>query len=95
MKLYIQLDYKNKEEICGSIFNLPKKKKQEAIYLRFNGIRMGYTTFELIVYRPAFDKQYVVMLDEIIECKMTGKDILFYIQQRIEHIWKMLKGDKR
>lgn len=92
MKLYSSLDYKDKEKIGGSIFNLPRKKNQEAIYLYFKGVRKSDTAFKLDVYRPAFDKHYIVMLDEIFECKMTAKDILFYVEQRIEHICKILKG---
>lgn len=92
MKLYISLDYKDKEEIVGSIFNLPRKKNQEAIYLYFDGVRKSDTTFELDIRRPVFDKHYTIILDETFECKMTGKDILFYVEQRINKIWKMLTG---
>lgn len=92
MKLYVSLDYKGKDEISGSIFNLPRKKEDEAIYLRFVGERKGETAFRLDIKRPAFEKVISVMLDEICECKMTGKDILFYVEQRINHIWKILRG---
>lgn len=94
MKLYVSLDYKDKEEIVGSIFNLPRKKEQIAIYLYFKGVRKSDTAFKLDIYRPAFTKHYEVMLDEIIECKMTAKDILFYVDQRIEHLIKVLYGER-
>lgn len=91
MNLYISIDYKDKEGICGCIFNLPpRKKNQESIYLYFYGVRISDTTFELELRKPASDKNYTVILDEKFECKMTGKDILFYVEQRIDNIWKML-----
>ena len=90
MKLYILIDYKGKEGIGGCIFNLPRKKNQEAIYLYFYGVRNSDTTFELELRKPASNKHYTVILDEKFECKMTGKDILFYVEQRIDNIWKML-----
>ena len=92
MKLYVSLDYKHKDEIGGSIFNLPRKKNEE-IYLYFDGVRKSETTFELNVKRPAFLKKYIVLLDETFDCKMTAKDILFYVEQRIDFIWKMLKKE--
>lgn len=91
MKLYVSLDYKSKEEIGGSIFNLPRNKTQEAIYLYFDGVRKSNTTFELDIRRPAFEKHYIVLLDISFECRMTAKDILYYVKQRIDHIWKSLK----
>ena len=92
MRLYVSLDYKSKDEIGGSIFNLPRKKTDEAIYLRFDGERVYNNVFRLNIKRPAFDKVITYMLDEIFECKMTGKDILFHVEQRIEHILKVLRG---
>lgn len=91
MKLYISIDYKDKEEIGGSIFNLPRKKDQEAIYLYFDGVRKSATTFELDIRRAAFEKHYIVLLDETFDCRMVGKDILFYVEQRIDYIWNSLK----
>ncbi len=89
-KLYISIDYKDKNEINGTIYNRPRKN-QEEIWLRYQATRLSDTTFQLDLYRRknGYCKTYI--LEEDFECSMTANNILFYVEQRIERIWEDLK----
>lgn len=91
IKLYANIDYKDKHEISGSIFNRTRNVKDE-IYIRFKATRHSEikNIFELDLYRRKDGDHITVTLDETFDCSMTKKDILFYVEQRIEHIWKQL-----
>lgn len=90
MKLYIKIDYKDKEFMYGSIYNKPKNKHDE-VYLRYRCERYTDNIFELTVYKVTSQSiKYQVMLDETFDCRMCAKDILFYIEQRIELLWEQL-----
>lgn len=89
IKLYIDIDHKDKSEIYGTIYNKPRKNQQE-IYLRYSAIRLSDTVFKLTISKPLLKEFYSVNLDETIDCSMTAKDILFYVDQRIELLMKSL-----
>ena len=90
-KLYIDIDYKDKNELRGSIYNRPRKKNQACIYLRYKATRLSDTTFQLDLYKYPIKGYITVILDETFECRMTANNILFYVDQRIEHILKQLR----
>ena len=89
MRLYSKVDYKDKNEITGTIFNRCGKNIKNEIFLRFNATRTGESTFDLQIYGCPKDKVYEVPLDEYFDCSMTAKDILFYVEQRIEFLRKL------
>lgn len=90
MKLYTQIDHKDKNEIVGSVFNKPRKN-QIKVYIRYKATRLSDATFQLDIYKIPVNGYITVILDEKFECSMTANNILYYIDQRIEHILKELK----
>lgn len=89
LKLYISVETKDKWYMNGSIYNRPRKNNSE-IYLRYRAERHTSNLFELSIYKVGSHKVYQVMLDETIDCSMTAKDILYYVDQRIEMLWEQL-----
>lgn len=85
MKLYIDLDYKDRTEKVGSIYNKPKKNEKE-IYIRFKAQRTADRVFELDLYHTLNGKHITFTLDETFDISFTGKDILYYVEQRIDSI---------
>ena len=89
MKLYITIDYKSKSEIHGNIYNKPRKNQSE-IYLMFSATRIDDNLFELSIRKIGSEKECRVVLDESFDGRMSGKDILFYVEQRIERLMRVL-----
>lgn len=88
MKLYITIDNKTKTELYGSIYNKPRKNKKQ-VYLRYNAERLSPTTFSLDIYNINKNNIISVILDETYDCSMTAKDILYWVENRIQHIIKL------
>lgn len=88
-KLYISIDYKSKEKMSGTIYNRPRKNMRE-IYIRFLATRLSENTFQLDLFKIPIKNYITVILDENFDCSMTAKDILFYVDQRIENILRTL-----
>ena len=82
-KLYVSVDYRDKEEISGTIYNRPRNVKDE-IYLRFIARKEGKTTFELDVYQYKKGKHLSYILDRTFDCPMNGRGILNYVGNRIK-----------
>ena len=89
MKLYSKVEYKDKNEISGTIFNRCGKNIKDEIYLRFIAVRTNENIFNLQVYGCPKNRVYEATLDETFDCCMTAKDILFYVEQRIEYLRKL------
>lgn len=88
MKLYTKIDSKNKDSIYGTIYNRPSKNQKE-IYLRYKTERLSDYTFMLDIFKvPNPNPIYTALLDETFDCSMTAKDILYYVEQRIEILLK-------
>lgn len=87
MRLYIKIDYKDKNEISGTIYNRVRLKDiKNEIYLRYKAERTSENMFDLQIYGCPKNKVYEVRLDETFDCSMTAKDILFYVEQRIDFL---------
>ena len=87
MKLYCEkLDIKTKDELLGTI----KSSAKFNIWIRFHAIRTGEMTFELDLYCRKNGEHIIVQLAEDYDCRMIAKDILFYVEQRIDNIWKTI-----
>lgn len=90
MRLYSSIDYKEKQEIAGSIYNRPRKNEKE-FYIRFLATRTSDSTFDLQLYTIPKTKVYEVPLDETFDCSMTVKDIKFYVEQRVETLKRLME----
>ena len=88
-KLYIKIDDKDKNGICGTIYNRVRQDANKEIYLRYKAQKISDTLFELQVYGCPKDAVYSATLDETFDCSMTAKDILFYVEQRIDFLKKL------
>ena len=88
-KLYINIEEKSKNEISGTIYNRVRNNVDERVYLRFKAVRTGESLFKLEVYGCPCREVYTVALDETFDCCMTAKDILFYVEQRIEYLRRL------
>ena len=93
MKLYIKIDYKDRYEISGTIKNKTRKVEEE-IFLFYKATRLDFVTFNLDIYASLKGKHLTYTLDERIDCSMTAKDICFFVENRIENIWKQLKSSE-
>lgn len=88
MKLYCKkLDIKTKNELLGTIVSSAKND----IYIRFYAKKTGEYSFDLDLYKFKNGKHIEIQLAEDFDCRMIAKDILFYVENRIEHIWRILK----
>lgn len=83
MKLYVEIDYKNKSEIAGSVYNRPGKCGEE-IYLLFRAVQFSFNVYVLNVRKVGSLKEFNTALDSTLHGKPTGKNILYYIEQRID-----------
>ena len=93
MKLYIKIDYKDRYEISGTIKNKTRKVEEE-IFLFYKATRIDFVLFHLDIYASTKGKHLTYTLDERIDCSMTAKDICFFVENRIENIWKQLKSSE-
>lgn len=93
MKLYIKIDCKDRYEISGTIKNKTRKVEEE-IFLFYKATRLDFVTFNLDIYASPKGKHLTYTLDERIDCSMTAKDICFFVENRIENIWKQLKSSE-
>lgn len=93
MKLYIKIDCKDRYEISGTIKNKTRKVEEE-IFLFYKATRLDFVLFHLDIYASPKGKHLTYTLDERIDCSMTAKDICFFVENRIENIWKQLKSSE-
>lgn len=93
MKLYIKIDCKDRYDISGTIKNKTRKVEEE-IFLFYKATRLDFATFNLDIYTSPKGKHLIYTLDERIDCSMTAKDICFFVENRIENIWKQLKSSE-
>lgn len=88
MKLYCKkLDIRTKDELLGTIVS----SANNDVYIRFNAKRTGEYSFDLDLYKFKNGKHIELNLAEDYDCRMIAKDILFYVEQRIDNIWRVLK----
>lgn len=92
-KLYIDIDDKgiinNNKYMYGTIFNRNYHKYDGEIYLRWYAERIDNKLFTLKVWGCPKTDVYEVTLDETFDCRMCAKDILFYVQERIDTLKKL------
>ena len=79
MKLYIEIDSKDKNGICGSIYNRVRDAKKE-IYLYFDASRIDEKSYWLKVknYKAKVEED-IIMYEEKMG-KMNGKNILYFVE---------------
>lgn len=92
MRVYSEVEYKDKKEIRGIIFTR-QRNIAERMYFCYKATRIDDNNFELDIYRSKSGKHIVVELQEDYDGEMMAKNIVYWIEQRIENIWREIKGD--
>lgn len=87
MKLYIDIDYKDEEEMFGTIFSKPRKNEKE-FYLRYNAKKQSENVFILTLSVSQSGKKYVVTLEKGFDCNFSARHILMYVNERFEFFKK-------
>lgn len=89
MKLYCKkLDIRTKDELLGTIVS----SANNDIYIRFNAKRTDENSFNLDLYETMKGEHINLHLAEDYDCRMYAKDILNYVEQRIDNIWRVIKN---
>lgn len=83
MKLYIDIDYKEKYEIAGNVYNKPGKCGEE-IFLLYKASVFSGNIWTLNVRKVGSLKEFNTALDSTLHGKPTAKNILYYIEQKID-----------
>lgn len=85
-RLYIQCDYKDKNEKSGTIYNRPRKN-EKPIYLSFTALSDD-NFIDLRIHQMGTPKENdcEYHLEKDWEINFTLKSILFFVEQRIERI---------
>lgn len=92
MKLYISIDYKNKNEMGGVIKNRTRNINEE-IYFFYEAKRINDTMFSLDIWKSKKWNVLNYTFDETIGGSMTAKNILYFVENQIDEIWKEIKVD--
>lgn len=85
-KLYIRKDYKEKNDILGTIYNKPKQEYKE-IYLRFRATRKDKIIALSVYCMPRrYDRVFKVNLEDGYDIRFCMKDILYYVESNLPNI---------
>ena len=86
MKFYIEIDDKNSNAICGSIYTKNRDKRQE-IYLYFNAGKIDKMSYWLKVknYKTRVEEGTILYVEDA--GKMNGKNILYFVENFMKDIY--------